>query len=103
MGYLQGDWIPHPNSLLFNFFPPFWGLKAFWLVRKVSRRSSPKRQSTASNNFVMNRPVNSSSFKTSPRLPRVTPTNRDLAGTSALTSTTEHDENRLSHYQLQAL
>ena len=37
MGYLQGDWIPHPNSLLFNAFPPFWGLKVFWFFRKVSR------------------------------------------------------------------
>ena len=37
MGFLQGDWIPHPNSLLFNAFPPFWGLKAFWFFRKVSR------------------------------------------------------------------
>jgi hypothetical protein len=36
MGYLQGDWIPHPNSLLFNAFPPFWALKAFWFTRKVS-------------------------------------------------------------------
>ena len=36
MGMLQGDWIPHPNSLMFNAFPPFWALKAFWFTRKVS-------------------------------------------------------------------
>ncbi len=36
MGLLDGGMTPHPNSLLFNAFPGFWPLKAYWFFRKVS-------------------------------------------------------------------
>ena len=36
MGFLDGGYTPHPNSLLFNTLPFFWPLKAFWFFRKVS-------------------------------------------------------------------
>ena len=36
MGFLNGDFTPHPNSLMFNAFPCFWPFKAYWFFRKVS-------------------------------------------------------------------
>ena len=36
MGFLAGDYTPHPNSLLFNAVPIFWPFKFYWLLRKVS-------------------------------------------------------------------
>ena len=36
MGFLAGDYTPHPNSLMFNFYPIFWPFKAFWAARKVT-------------------------------------------------------------------
>jgi hypothetical protein len=36
MGFLAGDYTPHPNSLLFNALPLFWPFKAFWFTRKVN-------------------------------------------------------------------
>ena len=36
MGFLAGDYTPHPNSLMFNAIPIFWPFKAYWFVRKVS-------------------------------------------------------------------
>jgi hypothetical protein len=36
MGFLAGDFTPHPNSLMFNGIPIFWPFKAFWFFRKVS-------------------------------------------------------------------
>ena len=92
MGFIQGDWIPHPNSLLFNAFPGFWPLKAFWFFRKVS---CPLPNSQHSLTFVCfsrhGRLASSSCCKTSQLRPRATPTNRDLASTSA-SRCTEHDE-----------
>ena len=98
MGYLQGDWIPHPNSLLFNAFPPFWGLKVFWFFRKVSRTARiipPKPNKSIANreNCVFIRRVNSCCSRTSQSLPRATLTKRNLAITSPSRSITEHDEN----------
>ncbi len=26
--------MPHPNSLMYNVYVPFWPLKAFWFVRR---------------------------------------------------------------------
>ena len=37
MGFLNGDYTPHPNSLMFNGIPVFWPFKAFWFFRKVSK------------------------------------------------------------------
>ena len=37
MGFLAGDYTPHPNSLLFNAFPGFWPFKFYWFCRKVSQ------------------------------------------------------------------
>ena len=39
MGFLAGDYTPHPNSLLFNAFPGFWPFKFYWFCRKVSQYS----------------------------------------------------------------
>ena len=100
MGYLQGDWIPHPNSLLFNAFPGFWPLKAFWFFRKVSHHTTPSMRSkqtilciwylTMNSLFFCFRLASCSCCRTSPRHPRVTPMSRDLASTSAFRSNTEH-------------
>ena len=36
MGFLAGDYTPHPNSLMFNVYPIFWPFKCYWFFRKVS-------------------------------------------------------------------
>ena len=53
MGFLQGDWVPHPNSLLFNAFPGFWPLKVFWFFRKVSRTMPPSKSIKADDTVHM--------------------------------------------------
>ena len=84
MGLLQGDWIPHPNSLMFNAFPPFWALKAFWFTRKVSYLSN---QLQILMQLSPRRLVNSSCSGTSPSLPKATLMPLDLANTLASNST----------------
>ena len=88
MGFLAGDYTPHPNSLLFNAFPGFWPFKLYWFFRKVS----PLAKSLASFNLTgcdRDRPERSSCCKTSLRHPRDTPTTRDLVATSHFPSSTE--------------
>ena len=85
MGFLAGDYTPHPNSLLFNAFPGFWPFKLYWFFRKVSEQ--PGILFTIV--YFACRLERSSSCRTSPLLPRATPTNRCPASTSASLSTTE--------------
>ena len=86
----DGSITAHPNSLLFNAVPLYWPFKVFWFFRKVSSKTI-KMEARVANRcacFVF-RLVRSSRCKTSPLLPRATPTMRNLAATSASLSSTE--------------
>ena len=92
MGFLAGDYTPHPNSLLFNAFPAFWPFKAFWFFRKVSHFHS----SYDHLRLMSTRLVKSHSSRISPPLLRATPMSRNHASTSASLSTTELDSRSIS-------
>ena len=86
----DGSITAHPNSLLFNAVPLYWPFKVFWFFRKVSSKMI-KMEARVANRcacFVF-RLARSSPCKTSPLLPRATPTMRNLAATSASLSSTE--------------
>ena len=43
MGFFDGSYTPHPNSLMFNAYPIFWPFKGYWTLRKVSiSNTAPK-------------------------------------------------------------
>ena len=82
MGFLAGDYTPHPNSLMFNGIPIFWPFKAYWFTRKVSAPAHPVLTRACSS-------ARSCSFGTSPLPQRATLITRGPAGTSTSPSTTE--------------
>ena len=89
MGFLNGDYTPHPNSFYFNTLPVFWPFKLFWFFRKVSPQQHHIRLRLTLRPLLPCRLVRSSSSRTSPLPPRATPTSRDPVTTSASPSSTE--------------
>ena len=101
MGFLAGDYTPHPNSLLFNAFPGFWPFKMYWFFRKVSTEHDRCVDNCLTAfAFCFNRRERSSSFRTSLSHPRATQTTRDLAATSTSPSSTEQRHKSLCYKHL---